>query len=344
MLAPASVHSSPNPHDCTLTDPVASEVRELALAYPLPPAFAAIDVCADTVEAAGIVVRGAGLSTEHASGRTITGAAADLAFVPVRRSYFELFERAAIVESALPPAELPDSQAPQLYSRSNGVAVGPTVREASRRALFELLERDRVLRSFYGETRPERLALPPCSFLPAELEAHYQLFAYRFPASDSSLEVPPTLGGPVSVAAVFGFPYRVEAPLLFGYGARNNLAEAVAAAARESLQQLAFGWGEPVPEAPPEPSATPEFHLDYYAYPPHRVLLRAWLEGAHHGRGPRLCSGGGTARYQDLTPSSVRGRLAVIKCTHEGVLPLAFGAGHPLLGALPDCMRVHPIA
>jgi hypothetical protein len=164
------------------------------------------------------------------------------------------------------------------------------------------------------------------------------------PGSDRTLEISSSLGGPVHVAAVFGFPRGSEAPLLLGFGVQHQLGDAVAGAAREALQQLAFGWGEPVPESPPEAAATPEFHLDYYAYPPHHAVLRAWLEGAHYGQGPRLPGGGGTARYTDITPSSVSGRLAVIKCTHEGALPLAFGPGHPLLGDLPHCMRVHPIA
>ena len=335
--------SSPNTTSALLTDPNRRTLAELAERYPLPPGFGVVELFAAAVEAAGSVVHACGLSAEDAAGRVVTGAAAELAGAPVARSYFELLERAAIFASGGTDATEPNASG-QRYAVSSGVAVASTRKEARHRAHAELVERDRVLRSFYGETRPERLICASGSLLPASLDEHYELVAYRFAASDRGVEVPRSCGGAVQVVGVFGFPRRNDAPLLLGFGARSSLAQALAAAARESLQQLAFGWGEPVPAAPPEPSPTPEFHLDHFAFPLHHARLRAWLEGEHHGRGPKLPESHGSARFVDLTPSSLRNRLYVVRCTHQGVLPLTFGAGHPLLGELPESMRVHPIA
>ena len=298
----------------------------------------------DLVDAAGVTVRACGLASEHTSGRIVTGAAAELTTDPAPRSYFELLERAAVLDFSLSTA---DSEltvtGTQRYSTSNGVALALDAETARFRALAELVERDRVLRSFYGELPPERLPLDPASILPG-LWRHYELEAYRFPATAACATLSAELGCTLEVAAVFGFPKRPDAPLLFGFGARAGLAEAIVAAARESLQQLAFGWGEPVPDAAPAPSPTPEFHLDHFAYPPHQSGLRAWLAGEHQGRGPKLPACDAAPRYLEITPACLRDKLVVIKCVHEGALPLAFGEGHPLLPELPDCMRVHPVA
>jgi hypothetical protein len=339
-------NSSCIPSSKILTDPNEEGLRNLVQEFPLPKSVSDPQVFVDSVEAGGVLVHSCGLASEHVTGATVTGAAAELGATPYARSYFELLERVAILDSKS-AAELSTTgtaDATQRYSSSNGVALATDATTAKRRALAELIERDRLLRSFYGETRPERLPLAPAAFLPSALEAHYELAAYRIPAPEAGIEAPRELGGPISVAAIFGFPVRDTPPLLFGFAARATLDEAVAAAARESLQQLAFGWGEPVPTAPPAPTPTPEFHLDYYGYPPHHARLRAWLAGDHYRQGPKLPKVHGTLDFLDITPSSLRGKLWVTRCRHVGALPLAFGEGHPLLGALPESMKVHPIA
>ncbi|HEY3500090.1 MAG TPA: YcaO-like family protein [Polyangiaceae bacterium] len=337
---PSQISTSQN-----LTDQSHHGIRSFQSEYPLPATLGAPDVYVELVDAADVLVRACGIACEHQSGRIVTGAAAELSADPGVRSYFELLERAAVLDFTQSSAdEEPTATGAQRFAVSNGVAVALDAQGARFRALAELVERDRVLRSFYGELAPERLRLDPHRILPGPVARHYELEAYRFPATRTCATTAGQFAAPLEVAAIFGFPVRPGAPLLFGFGARLNLADALAAAVRESLHQLAFGWGEPVPDVAPAPSPTPEFHLDYFAYPPHRARLRRWLAGEHLGRGPELPARSAEPRYLDITPNHLQGKLAVVKCVHDGALPLAFGEGHPLLEALPDSMRVHPIA
>ena len=93
-------------------------------------------------------------------------------------------------------------------SLSNGVAIGPDLAWATERARLELIERDRVLRAWYGELEPEALALPG---EPPASET-YAWRAATFPTDDE----------PEHVVGVFGFPLRDEAPLLRGFAARTT--------------------------------------------------------------------------------------------------------------------------
>jgi len=212
--------------------------------------------------------------------------------------------------------------------------VQATLEDARKSAAWELVERDRVLRSWYGGKRPRRLEAA-ARWWPSELEEHYVIRAYEFV---EGLE-----WEGVRTASVIGLPRRAEVPLSMGFAARPALDDALAAATREFLQQVAFGWGQPVPDACPEEAATPEFHLDFFAYPGNHARLARWLEGEHVGRGPSLPATSGTFSFEELTPAWARG-VSVVRAKHPGALRLAFGVGHPLLADLPEFMRVHPIA
>src|ERR1041384_2556811 len=139
------------------------------------------------------------------------------------------------------------------WARSKGVAIAPTWEEAATRARWELIERDRVLRSFYGDIMPRRL---PSEFerMPTALKRRYTFQAYAFDA--------PRDGAP-PVAALFGFP-RGNDPLVYGFGGRATLNDAVAVAVGECFQRLGFLFGEAVPDESPSPSPTADFHQEYF--------------------------------------------------------------------------------
>src|SRR5262245_4427374 len=65
------------------------------------------------------------------------------------------------------------------WARSNGVAIGSSWGDAARRAGWELVERDRILRSFYGELEPQAASATPAA-LPEALGVHYRFEAYSF--------------------------------------------------------------------------------------------------------------------------------------------------------------------
>jgi hypothetical protein len=224
-------------------------------------------------------------------------------------------------------------------SKSNGVAIHTDWRSASNRAFWELCERDRVLRSWYGETVPERAPFDvgTTSLAPSR---SYEWRAYSFPSSERS----PFSRG-VHVLGVFGMPREPGAPFVFGYGARPSSEEALFAAKREATQLLAFLWGESLPEVDPPLAPTPAYHLDAFQWSERHDGIRRWLDGEH----TRFRSASGPpghadigVRFLDLTPSWLRG-LRVSKAVCAEALPLAFG-DHPGARHLPEAIRAHPIA
>jgi hypothetical protein len=220
------------------------------------------------------------------------------------------------------------------WSRSNGVAIGASWGEAAARAELELIERDAVLRSFYGDTVPVDLGVP-AGVVPRALVDAYDVRVVSL-ASQSQF----------SVAAVLALP-RGPSPFACGFAARASVGEAARDAGRECLQSLAFLWGEELPSVAPRAAPSPSFHQEHYLFPGSHERVREWLAGGHARfrgvlRAPR---GGAVSRFADLTPESLRGRLTVVKALPDEHVPLAFGEWHPYLRLpFPSELRVHPIA
>ena len=346
----------------------------------LPEGWSDPEVVEDTVVADGIELRRAGLSSTGPEGEELTGSAVEADTSPLARSYYELLERVSTLEqlrdrrasyelrtldgepmgACAADDVFLESDAPARwrYARSNGVALHTNWRNAALRAFCELAERDRVLRAWYGEILPRRLAFTPAA-TPLENAQSYEWLAYAFPEKVPS----PGFSHGVHVAGVFGFPTCAEAPLVMGYGGRLDPSEAVDAAVREAMQTLAFLWGEPLLEAPPHPAPTPMHHLEYFQCRRHHAILRSWLDGSHaryrerewdtgrartrsgssrHVRGPAATSSPGISLV-DLTPAWLGGGLRVAKAVCATAAPLAFGE-IPFTAHLPPELRVHPIA
>jgi hypothetical protein len=289
----------------------------------------------------------------------VTGSAADLTATPLRRAYFELIERTSLVSAgrdsrrkfSLRDANgsgtgrapfgrvFSESRDPRVrYARSNGVAAAATWRSACRAAHWELLERDRILRSWYGETRPHRLALPPSPWRVA-LETQCDFQAFSFPPSRRSRQG--------AAVGVFAFPRTPGVALAYGFAAARNSMRAIDRAAAECLQRLGFLWGETIPTAQPAFAPTAEYHQEYYLQPSMHPRLRHWLAG-EHARTPckiaERTAAGRVLEFADLTPDELRGKLFVVKALPRSELDLTFGSGHPaVIGPLPDSFRVHPI-
>jgi len=303
-----------------------------------------------TVCAAGLLIHLAGISARFAD-ETVTGSAGSCTEDPLSRAASELSERLAILrairragrfvvydqwrealgvvsnERAFPCAP---AGAPFRHARSNGVAAGVAWRDAARRARFELVERDRVLRSWFGHIVPKRVSTAPGKLPP--IDEHYDVRAYVFGE--------PALG--VTVAGVFAFP-RGRRPLVYGFGARDELDAALGVASSELVQRLGFLWDEPLPESQPEPRPTPAFHQDHYLFPPNHERIHEWLSGAH-GRFAGVLAELEEPREPVYVDVGTSYGPVVVRALPRGHLPLVFGMGHPSLqGPVPPELAVHPI-
>lgn len=312
----------------------------------------------DEVVVDALEVRRAGVTAQDARGRTAVGSAAGFDDAVRTRAFFELCERIAVLDAVEAPARaavvrdlgggvvgmsplgsvFSRSPAPDVWqpALSSGVALGRDFASACEHAALELLERDRVLRSWASlGPSPQWIPLPdgPWSHLDA-----YEWQAYRLPAGPSD-------EGDVAVACVFGFPTRPGAPLLRGFAAARGLARARDRAMGECLQNLAFLWGEPLPSDAPAPSPTPLYHLDHYLWPGSHGALRRWLHG--HAGEDRLSARPGAAastiRFVDLTPPDMPAGLRVVRALADTAVPLCFGAA-PRSVVPPSARGPHPIS
>lgn len=306
-----------------------------------------------TVVAAGLPIRLTGIAVRHGT-ETIAGSAGSLVDDPFPRAAAELVERLSLLATisrgkklipiyderrselgVLPGSTIfptsPD-ETRHRWARSSGVALGSSWTDAARRARFELIERDRVLRSWFGEGTPEPV-LETGTLVPAALHERYDVRAFSFAEGTSD----------TSVAGVFAFP-RDRCPLVYGFGARDSLRAALGVAAGELVQRLGFLFDEPTPTDPPTPSPTPDFHQDYYLFEGHHEELKRWLSGGHTTSRRMLDVPENVTEpmYVDVSPAD--GPL-VVKAVPTGHVPLAFGVGHPCLSpSAPLAATVHPIA
>jgi hypothetical protein len=331
-------------------------------AIPPCPGWGDFESYEDTVRPADQPLHRVAFVARGPDGQEVTGSAAQPGESPRWRAYFELLERMSLVEALLTPrtwtvrnregeavGELdhqtlfPESTDPNRwrYALSNGVALHRDWQAACERAAWELLERDRILRAWFGWSVPRSRPVP-AGVIPANLEAQYDWRVARM-----SGDGPGTSQGD-HATMVFGFPRFEPWPLVWGHAARATEAEALTAAAHEALQRLAFVWGEPLPEGPPELQPTPYFHQEHYLYPPHHEAIRQWLRHGHGQYAHRAAEPGpvdpDSMWWVDLTPASLSGQVQVVKAVASGALPLVFGTPPQLGSHMPEKLRVHPIA
>jgi ribosomal protein S12 methylthiotransferase accessory factor YcaO len=328
--------------------------------HPLPEGWSTPATMADSIVAEGLCLHRAGVSAIAPTGEEITGSAAGVSPGVLDRGWFELLERASTLDALRDPRRrlpsraldgaptgdvvaskvFPESDEPARwrFGRSNGVALHRTWKEACERAWWELTERDRVLRSWYGEGAPRRVAFDPGPL--ADLGPLYEWRAYTFED-----EVSRAWSAGIEVAGVVGLPRSGGLPLVTGWSARPLLDDAIASAAAEATQQLAFLWGEPLPADEPAPGPSAMHHLDHLIWPGMAAHLVAWLDGGHrrYAAAPLPAASPGSVSFVDLTPTWLAGHLFVARAVCPDAEPLTFGDA-PRGRHLPPALRAHPIA
>lgn len=326
--------------------------------YRLPDRWSPPEVVEDVIVAGGLEIHRSGLSTIASDGEEVCGAAAEANANATARAWFELLERVSTLDamSSLHPsyslcdragaeigvvehsAVFPESPTPAVWrhARSNGVALHTTWTSACDHAMWELIERDHVLRAWYGETTPVRIDFDVSEW---PVRTPYEWRAYSFPAGATSF------GSHVEVVGIFGFPTDDAAPFVVGYAGREDRERALASARREATQFLAFLWGEPILDQAPEPAPTAMFHLETYQARGRYRAVKAWLEQGHG----RFWSASRSepaqpllAGFVDLTPAWLLGKFRVAKAMASAATPLVFGVS-PRGAHLPAALSFHPI-
>jgi hypothetical protein len=345
-------------------------LAQLRTKYPLPPGWSSFEPFYESVEIGGSSIDLAGVSAVGPRGEQVTGSAgsAGTSHPCIARSYFELLERISVVTAigdketgyllrdrsgrsvgqALRKDVFWESPCPDRWrpSLSNGVALHESWQEACDRAEAELVERDRLLRSWYGESGSVRLTLPQG----AVAEGMQSLAEWR------AYELTPTpagVGKAFAVVVVVALPKVDTTPLAYGFAARTNRAEAIKAAASEAVQRFGFLVGEEIPQASPPFSPTPDFHQEFFLHPPAHALLQEWLDCTALGQSAARSEAEGqrasrvadeATRFVDLTPPQLRGSLFVAKALCSKAEPLVFGEPAPHRGCVRAGRRVHPVA
>ncbi|MDF2694029.1 MAG: YcaO cyclodehydratase, ATP-ad Mg2+-binding [Labilithrix sp.] len=342
----------------------------------LPEGWSDPESVEDVIAADGLSIQRAGVASIAPDGEEITGSAAalvlstarsadvlDEACAPSTKAWFELLERASVVEALrstsaryelrtfagtsariaarrelFPESDLPASWR---HARSNGVAIHSGWRRACERASWELAERDRILASWHGHVRPDRIEVGSLGLETAS----YEWSAWSFPE-----ERPGSFSSGIEVVGVFGFPTMPDIPLALGFAARPDRAAALDDATREATQLLGFLWGEPVVEPSTDVPPTAFGHLDFHQPRERHRLLRSWLAGEHTQYAhldpqapPRDREREAEVLYADLTPAWLEGDLRVVKAFCASARPLAFGDA-PFGAHLPEERRIHPIS
>lgn len=337
----------------------ATLIEQLRSKSPLPEGWSPVDGMEDVVQVDGLQLRRAGLMSVGPGGEQVTGAAAEVSGSPLLRGYYELLERVSTLEAMANPRDtydlmsiegeciascsateiFPESDEPAdwRYARSNGVAIHADWVSAARSAFWELAERDRLLRAWRGEVRPEDVS-HLLRALPVASAASYEWLAVAFPETQRG-----RFSKDVEVVAIAGFPRSDAAPLVMGFGGRPTREAAIAAASAEALQQLAFLWDERGTAEIPTSAPTPLFHLEYFQFIAHRPLIRRWLEGEHAAFEGEVALSAPDIAFVDLTPTWLASGLRVAKAYSPHAVQLAFGAA-PNLRRLPSHLRAHPIA
>ena len=158
------------------------------------------------------------------------------------------------------------------YSKSNGVALHSSWGAAAHGAVFELVERQSILMSWLGWTKP--VIWKDVDQLQDWLGQTYDIYWAEFDPLSTNI-----FKSDVASYGVFLFPKDKGAPLVYGFGSHLDPAKAKIKAKNEAVQRLGFLWGEEIPQDPPDFSPTPLFHQDFYLYEKSHDLVLKWLHG-----------------------------------------------------------------
>ncbi|MBF0313737.1 MAG: YcaO-like family protein [Oligoflexia bacterium] len=228
------------------------------------------------------------------------------------------------------------------YSLSNGVAIHTDVNMAMEKAQAELVERDAILRSWYGETLPQEIvgaAKEIGSEVITALADRYRIKIYKFVdiSPDSAL----------NVLGVFAFPINPSknSPMVYGLAADQVFEVAMEKSLQEMLQRLVFLEGEENEIELPPFAPSPLYHQEIFLRSAGIEELKGWLSGRHYRKKSVYPSAMPSEIYfVDLTPVAAKS-FVVMKAISRNRVPLIFGKKYQSVGikVAIESWEIHPI-
>ncbi|MBF0301218.1 MAG: YcaO-like family protein [Oligoflexia bacterium] len=290
-----------------------------------------IDEFNEIVEISGKKIYCSGMAAKNINDLTVTGSSASLKDFPKDEAYYELLERVYTIEKIQQDKKFNEGDTSKSYkiSLSNGVALHNSLEEASLRARCELIERDRVLRSWYGEYSPlEMFNDPSTQFLYSDYDVKTYNFINHF---DPRKEY---------VVGAFAFPKRSDCPFCYGFGCHPNYEFALNKSSKELIQRIGFLFGEKA-DIECEFAPTALYHQEFYMGGKGREIIERWLLDKKPYEQIFTCA---TDDIKYKTISTIN-NLYLVKATSDERLPLIFGKGYQIQNReIRPEKYIHPIA
>ncbi len=326
-------------------DKVYAKVHEFCKSFPLASNWTLSEIFYEKTCRAGHPLFLLGLLAENTSNFLVSGSAAGYGSdeTIIVRAYFELVERMVCFER-IPPHEAPAERSPDwAYARSNGVAADINYQRACERAYEELVERDVILRSWYGDFSPQEVF---------DLDKNFDLYSKElFKLFD--FKIVQFVDGDFFVAACLAFSKNDKSFDIQGFGCARTQKQSKEKAFKECLQRLAFLMGETFVSEISDLSfsPTPFYHQEFFAHPQSREILVRWMNGDHKKfKGSLYLSRDNPKHtsqpsFEDLTPEHLKDKMVVVRAHHQEKIPVVFGRNYPYLKPeYHKIIPIHPIA
>ncbi|MCG8671274.1 MAG: YcaO-like family protein [Pseudomonadales bacterium] len=308
-----------------------------------------VDRCQESLSIHKLNIQLCGIAAKNKSGNLATGSSAALEQMEVSRANFELLERMVICDvlngsrqHRLPLLDnlnnngprtitvdeaFPQSSNPSQYqwSKSNGIALHTSVPMACQAAGLELIERDQILASWFGLSRPAVVNSILIEDISESFSAHYKIKCARLSEDNVTL-----FDRKVFVFGIFLIPEQNTHLPFFGYGAAFTQDAAILKCKSELLQQVGFlAESKPTLE-PVEVSPVPEYHLAYFSNPEHFDQIFHWLNGDYYKPNcRRLFTQTPKIEYAVLPvgceKAATNDQVFVVKAFSKELIPLIFG-------------------
>lgn len=347
---------------------VKQKLKKLLVQYPLSDEWSRPEIYSEEFKFNELTLNLVGLSTFNKNDTLVTSSATAIRSFPIERAFFELIERTSIIEAENKKNSIFQSYKkngqmvaskthkevflsesnPEVsqYSKSNGVAVQLTQEKAIQNSLNELVERDKIIRSWFGENKPLKI-IPIFNYyekIKKELNKDYTISSYIF---KSPLTEQTTYLDKINVVGTFGFPKDENRPLLLGFGASENLQMAITHSLDECLQRLGFLWDESISPVLPEFSPSALYHQEYFLRKEGIEKIKKWLKGQHaHGQFNKSIfqEDNDLVTFIDITPEHLTDKLKVMKAQSGHHVPLIFGKGYAdFFPESAENLFIHPI-